>query len=43
MSEDVMLFFLMPMVIAFQDLFVVSGGNEIPANELALLDSLYYE
>src|SRR5688572_14255712 len=26
---------------SFPDLFVISGGNEIPANELALLDNLY--
>jgi hypothetical protein len=26
---------------SFPDLFVLTGGNEIPANELALLDRLY--
>jgi len=40
-SEDVDAIFFDANGDSFPDLFVISGGNEIPANELALLDRLY--
>jgi hypothetical protein len=40
-SEDVDAVFFDANGDSFPDLFVLTGGNEIPANELALLDRLY--
>ncbi|MFI5130413.1 MAG: VCBS repeat-containing protein [Chitinophagales bacterium] len=40
-SEDVDAVFFDANGDSFQDLFVLTGGNEIPANELALLDRLF--
>jgi hypothetical protein len=40
-SEDVDAVFFDANGDSFPDLFVLAGGNEIPANELALLDRLY--
>jgi len=40
-SEDVDAIFFDANGDTYPDLFVISGGNEIPANELALLDRLY--
>jgi hypothetical protein len=40
-SEDVDAVFFDANGDSFPDLFVITGGNEIPANELALLDRLY--
>jgi enediyne biosynthesis protein E4 len=40
-SEDVDAVFFDANGDSFPDLFVVTGGNEIPVNELALLDRLY--
>jgi enediyne biosynthesis protein E4 len=40
-SEDVDAVFFDANGDSFPDLFVLSGGNEIPVNELALLDRLY--
>lgn len=40
-SEDVDAVFLDANGDSFPDLFVLAGGNEIPVNELALLDRLY--
>lgn len=40
-SEDVDAVFFDANGDSFQDLFVLTGGNEIPVNELALLDQLY--
>ena len=40
-SEDVDAVFFDANGDSFPDLFILTGGNEIPANELALLDRLY--
>jgi enediyne biosynthesis protein E4 len=40
-SEDVDAVFFDANGDSFPDLFVITGGNELPANELALLDRLY--